>query len=123
MKQALQDTICPKCKDKLNISSSQFFCPQCNKSYPVINGIPILLNEKHSMDFENIEQIPSVKLKKLGSETFYKSNTDPQCSTATQANVKYLAAHLGPSSKLLFVGGGIHSFGESYGKAGSIRAH
>lgn len=118
MKQALQDTICPKCKHKLHVSSSHFFCPQCNKSYPVINGIPILLNEEHSIVFENVDQRPVSSFRRW-VRNLLQMTPDPQCSTATQANVKYLASHLGPTSKLLFIGGGIHSFGNHMDKLGA----
>jgi SAM-dependent methyltransferase len=40
-----------------------------------------------------------------------KYRPDPQCSTATRIYVQYLAEQLTPQAKLLFVGGGIYSYG------------
>ncbi len=50
---------CPKCKAKLELLGEEYQCenPDCNLSFPIINGIPILIDEDHSVfsidDFVN----------------------------------------------------------------------
>lgn len=42
---------CPACKSKLKLHGDSLKCsnPDCNLAYPVVNGIPILINEKNSL--------------------------------------------------------------------------
>lgn len=43
--------ICPQCKAKLYLTNGQIICEntECQVHYPVINNIPILINEKNSI--------------------------------------------------------------------------
>ncbi len=42
---------CPICRTKLSMMDEQFICvsPECESHFPIINGIPILINEKASI--------------------------------------------------------------------------
>jgi uncharacterized protein YbaR (Trm112 family)/SAM-dependent methyltransferase len=110
MKKALLDSVCPKCRHTLMVSPVSFVCPQCNQVYPVVNGIPILLKEGHSIILENAEEKP-VSDWRSWIRKIIQIRPDHQYSTATHANVKNIASRLSPSSKLLFVGGGINFYG------------
>jgi SAM-dependent methyltransferase len=40
--------VCPKCKCSLNLLENSLNCKKCNKSFPIINGIPdFIINESH----------------------------------------------------------------------------
>jgi uncharacterized protein YbaR (Trm112 family) len=42
---------CPVCKDKVEIVNDEFMCnnAECGASFPIINNIPILINDKNSL--------------------------------------------------------------------------
>ena len=44
----LKNFICPKCKSKVHTDNSIYSCEnlECSSEYPIIDGIPTLLNEK-----------------------------------------------------------------------------
>ncbi|MBN1872171.1 MAG: Trm112 family protein [Candidatus Omnitrophica bacterium] len=42
--------VCPACKEKLRIEGEKIKCTKCNRSYPVRNGIPIMLIEEAERD-------------------------------------------------------------------------
>lgn len=48
---------CPKCKNKIMRDKSIIKCNNCNITYPIVEGIPILINEENSLfsikDFTN----------------------------------------------------------------------
>jgi len=52
---------CPICKEKVELKGEEFICVKCNISYPIENGMPIMLasrakrrdNEKDSSDNGN----------------------------------------------------------------------
>jgi uncharacterized protein YbaR (Trm112 family)/SAM-dependent methyltransferase len=43
-----QRLICPRCRSKLNQRGESFVCKNCRTDYPVIEGIPILIDESAS---------------------------------------------------------------------------
>jgi SAM-dependent methyltransferase len=118
MKAALYDTICPNCRHKLQISSDAFFCPHCQRVYSVQDGVPILLKEQHFTIQEGTERKPVSSLRKW-IRRLLETRPDPQCSTATRANVKDLATRLTPKDQLLFVGGGLNSYGKYMNELGT----
>ena len=40
---------CPVCHSVLNKASSGLQCPSCNVVYPVLNNVPVLINEQNSL--------------------------------------------------------------------------
>ena len=45
---------CPKCHNHLVYDETQITCSECNTIYPVINGIPVIINADNSVfDLEN----------------------------------------------------------------------
>jgi SAM-dependent methyltransferase/uncharacterized protein YbaR (Trm112 family) len=123
MKAALQDTICPVCRHPLQALADSFYCSQCARSYPIINGIPILLKKDHAIVHETVEQ-KSVSGMRQWFRQILQKKPEPQFSTATQANVQFLCGYLSPDSKLLFVGGGITSYGRHMEQLGkSVLSH
>lgn len=46
-KELLEILACPKCKGRLSADNPEFLlCPHCAVSYPVLNGVPLLLEEE-----------------------------------------------------------------------------
>jgi len=47
-KEILDILACPKCKSSLHITEDEksLICDKCNKRYPLVDGIPVLLIEK-----------------------------------------------------------------------------
>ncbi len=43
--------VCPACKSKLNTVNSHFVCSdtQCGRTFPIVDGIPVLINEENSI--------------------------------------------------------------------------
>lgn len=50
--QLLDKLACPKCKGQLNLVEESFklVCKECRLSYPVKNGIPVMLIEEAEND-------------------------------------------------------------------------
>jgi uncharacterized protein YbaR (Trm112 family) len=111
MKEALLDTICPQCKNKLETSVDRFYCLQCSKEYPITDGIPILLKEHNYIIFEKSDEKPVQGVRRW-IRRLLQLKPDPQCSTATQSNIKFIAYKLARSDKVLLVGGGINAYGK-----------
>ena len=42
----LKILVCPACKDKIKVEGEKIVCTKCNRTYPVRNGIPIMLIEE-----------------------------------------------------------------------------
>jgi SAM-dependent methyltransferase len=111
MKTALRDTICPNCKHKLEVSRVSFTCPGCQKTYNVVNGIPILLKDSH-LAMQETDGLEAESGLRKWLRRLFEVRPDPHYSTATKTNVRYLTTLLDPEAKLLFVGGGISSHGK-----------
>jgi uncharacterized protein YbaR (Trm112 family) len=118
VKETLLDTICPQCKHKLETSTNRFYCPQCSREYPIVDGIPILLKEHNLIAFEKSNEIPVWGVRKW-IRRLLQLIPDPQCSTATRSNVIFLAKSLTDLDKLLFIGGGINNHGRFMHEIGS----
>ena len=62
--QILEILACPRCKSGL----TNFICSKCNLEFPIVNGVPILINEANSVfKFEDFT---------AKKETTYKNSTD-----------------------------------------------
>ena len=60
---------CPSCKAKLNLLGKQFRCSNCGTLFPIIDGIPVLLNENSSVfsidDLVNWRKSRKSKIEKM----------------------------------------------------------
>lgn len=110
MKTAIKDTVCLNCYQTLQIRDNDFYCPQCSMIYPIIQGVPILLDKENLIVQVPIDTRPVSNLRsQIRKLLQFRPNS--QCSTATKANVKRIASQLSPQAIVLFVGGGISSHG------------
>jgi len=81
----LESLVCPKCEGDISLLDNDVEClnKQCNARFPIVNGIPVLINEENSLfrirDFEN------------HSDTFFASPT-----SKFREKLRALAPHLIP---------------------------
>jgi SAM-dependent methyltransferase len=47
----LPDFVCPVCRTMLDQTDLDLFCASCNKTYPVLEGIPIFVSGHHRQEF------------------------------------------------------------------------
>jgi SAM-dependent methyltransferase len=100
---------CPRCLGELRHDHSALSCVECSESYPVLDGIPVLLNEDNSIfrieDFVN------------GAGTFFgdgsrfrrlSARLSPMLArnVVSEANFRRLLAELGPTDRRVLVVGG-----------------
>jgi uncharacterized protein YbaR (Trm112 family) len=45
----LAQLACPACLGELRLNESQLICTACNRSYPIVDGIPVLIAERAEM--------------------------------------------------------------------------
>lgn len=108
---------CPKCKNKIIQIENKFKCNNCNINYPIVNNIPILINEENSLfsikDFLNklkttreineskqkkaIKKIARKLIPKIGFNLKAKEN---------YSNLSNLLSKKPYRSKVLVIGGG-----------------
>jgi SAM-dependent methyltransferase len=110
MKTAIKDTVCLHCYQTLQIRTDDFYCPLCSRKYPIIHGVPILLEKDNLIVQVPIDTKPVSYLRNQ-IRKLLQVRPDSQYSTATQANVKRIASQLSPQAVVLFVGGGISTYG------------
>ncbi len=115
--------LCPKCKNNLSFQSSEISCnnPQCRAVYPIINNIPILINEENSIftinDFKNYKSTffnysPNIfsKLKRSFLPTITYNNISKQNYDML---LKQLRNNPNNNKKILVIGGSIDGKGFS----------
>ena len=107
---------CPVCYHNLKIETESFICenPGCGKTYPVVNGIPVLINEGNSVfsiqDF--VEQRKTTFGDERGKLTNIFRKLIPSISSNIKAkeNYKKILTHLEKQTqkaKVLILGGSI----------------
>jgi uncharacterized protein YbaR (Trm112 family) len=42
----LSQLACPACRGDLTLDGPRLFCAVCNRAYPIVDGIPILIAER-----------------------------------------------------------------------------
>jgi len=93
-KKILKNFICPKCKSKIHADNSIYSCEnlECSIKYPVIDGIPILINEDNSIfninDF-NIHNKTTITSKKINRLSSLKSKLLPKIGINLKAKQNY----------------------------------
>jgi uncharacterized protein YbaR (Trm112 family) len=45
----IHDLACPACHQSLQIKNTSFVCAGCQRIYPVLDGIPVLIAERASL--------------------------------------------------------------------------
>jgi SAM-dependent methyltransferase len=108
--------VCPKTKKKLSIKENKMICVHDRSiTYPIINGIPILINDNNSIfsieDF-NFEKDSIYNEKQTLMKMFLRSIT-PTISNNIKAenNYKKIASLLPHNAKILVMGGGTKGAG------------
>ena len=116
--QAIQELLCcPVCHAKLKLMGEQFECtnPECVSRFPIVKGIPILINEKSSLfsinDFTShrnpyFEGMKDNKLKRI------IRRLRPQISKNIKAKSNYgrisdILLRLSTSPRVLVIGGSV----------------
>lgn len=46
IREVLEMIVCPACHGRLELTESQIRCVECRKSYPIEDGIPVLLLDR-----------------------------------------------------------------------------
>jgi uncharacterized protein len=55
-KKLLGILVCPSCKGKIKIKSSELWCKPCKLAYPIKDGIPVMLeNEARVLTHDDLE--------------------------------------------------------------------
>jgi uncharacterized protein YbaR (Trm112 family) len=49
LEQWASDLACPACHGELRPGGEKFVCARCGRSYPVVEGIPVLIVERAEM--------------------------------------------------------------------------
>ncbi len=106
---------CPICKTKLEMHGEHYQCnnTKCRGLFPIINGIPILIDEDFSLfsidDFVNhcsttFDLSPKNKLKQALQNLLPDVSRNIKCTTNYEKFTKILLAQLRPL-KVLVIGG------------------
>jgi len=69
--------VCPACRGVLTWSTAEAACTACNRTYPVVDGIPILL-PKPAPTCLNPDGTPDLTAHKQVQAAFYDNDTDPE---------------------------------------------
>lgn len=114
--------VCPKCKSTLNTEGNTIYCTNtsCNKHYPVLNGVPILINDDNSIfsikDFESNREtsfsMSEERRSKFGKWVKFLTPTISH-NLVAEKNYAYLLklllsnSTISTTKKALIIGGGI----------------
>lgn len=115
--QATQASLrCPICRANLNVTDAQFVCadPACGARFPIIDGIPILLDDRTSI-FSIAEIVAQRDASGAAPANTLKSRLRrliPSINKNVRAQQNYeklagLLHELAPAPKILVVGGGV----------------
>jgi uncharacterized protein YbaR (Trm112 family)/ubiquinone/menaquinone biosynthesis C-methylase UbiE len=115
---------CPVCRGALRGSNSLFLCENdaCRKEFPIVDGVPILLNEENSLfSFEDFTARRETTFTDLRDSDFKKAvkRLIPGIGKNMRAEQNYkkmsslLVRHF-DSPRVLVIGGGILGFGMEY---------
>jgi SAM-dependent methyltransferase len=112
---------CPKCRSELKQTGDAFVCKSdtCQSTYPVVGGIPILVNESNSIfrisDYSSGEDTFYDRGKKVGIKKFVTGLLpDFAMNFVSPQNYKKIAEHLRSRSerpRVLVIGGSVFNWG------------
>jgi len=108
---------CPRCKNKIAKIGNEFKCGKCNLLYPIVDGVPVLINEENSLfsikDFTNkiktTREINESKQKKAIKKIIQKFIPKIGFNLKAEKNYSNLSNLLSKKlyrSKVLVIGGG-----------------
>ena len=106
---------CPACQAIVELRDGMVVCnkPECNKEYPVVAGIPVLINEGRSVfSFADFSLDKSTFFKKRGRIFEWLNQNGPSISHNLAAKQNYkrlseLALQNKSSARILVIGGSI----------------
>jgi len=106
---------CPACQGHLETQENVLACGnhECNKKYPLIHGIPVLINEESSVfTFDDFSENKTTFFQKRGKIVEWLNQYVPSIShnLAARQNYKILsqtALKTKPSARILVIGGSI----------------
>jgi SAM-dependent methyltransferase len=106
---------CPACLSRILHQDNALVCsnPACHKSYPEVDGIPVLINEESSVfSFDDFSLDQSTFFKKRGRIVEWLNQNGPSISHNLAAKQNYkklsdLALNTRPSARILVIGGSI----------------
>lgn len=110
------DTVrCPTCHGRVGYQDQVVVCnnPECRKTYPVVTGIPILINEESSVfSFDDFVDNKTTFFKKRGRLMEWLNQNGPSISHNMAAKQNYktlseLALKEKASARVLVIGGSI----------------
>jgi len=117
----LADLACPRCGAQLISRSGAFHCVKCAESYPIISGLPVLIDFSESI--VSLKQLQShaadSAIRRGRNDAFRRRVTRAMLQTnkVTPANAKkfvLMARALSDRPKVLIVGGGSKGVGTEY---------
>lgn len=107
---------CPVCKEKIIFEGDTYFCTnvECSSKYPVVNGIPILINESNSIFSKNEfikQEVHSCQKSKIHKIKKYIKRLVPSISKNLKAKqnfneFKQKLYEFSSKPKVLVIGGG-----------------
>ena len=106
--------VCPECKGKLDHDDSSLRCDPCDKTFPLIDGIPIMLLDGHDIVSQPKPAATAASgafLRKAFS-LMIKSIPTGYHSPITAENFAFLREQAPPGASCLAVGGGIGAYGK-----------
>jgi len=115
--ESLDMTRCLYCKAELTVSSdlSQITCSGCDKEYPIINGVPIMIKDDESLFSTNyfINSISTTYAKPKSNLAAFIIGLLPKAEVNinSKKNYKKISELLKENSSVLVVGGGIDGHG------------
>ena len=114
----LKKIICFDCRSILDNVRGKLVCNNCTKSFPIINGIPVVINESNSIfnidDF--INNRPTTfdnNYNKVSTKQKIFNYISPSIgmNIFAKENYRFLSNELSEGAKILVVGGSIIGFG------------
>lgn len=112
VKKLSEYVICPVCKSKLKITNEELYCSKCDKSFPIVGKIPILINENNSLfKIEDFLNKKNTTFKSIDEFKLIISNYLPSISINIKSKENYyiLKKYLQKSKnpKVLIIGGSV----------------
>jgi SAM-dependent methyltransferase len=106
---------CPICKTRLHYNNKIILCNSCEIRFPVINGIPVLINESNSLftidSFINKKKTTFDLNQSLIKSTLIKFMPKIGSNIVARKNLKRIVAMLPDFAKILIIGGSISGKG------------
>lgn len=109
----IQNLICPICRSVLNIHSNILECPKCEGQYPIVNGIPIFIEQEYQRkwtDYHIREFTPLLSNPKRNEFTCNINLTEETYYSTPLIESDYYAKYLVSCKNILDLGSGDGTF-------------